>query len=42
MFFTAERKCIVSLPAVAVGLKGGGEARRGFAVLQYTRKHGQA
>jgi hypothetical protein len=41
-FLLRERKCIVSLPAVAVGLKVGGEARGGFAVLQYTRKHGQA
>jgi hypothetical protein len=29
-FLLRERKCIVSLPAVAVGLKGGGEARGGL------------
>ena len=36
MFFTDERKCIVSLPAVAVGLKGGGEAR---GVLPFCNTH---
>ena len=35
-FLLRERKCIVSLPAVAVGLKGDGEAR---GVLPFCNTH---
>jgi len=41
-FLLPNENVLFSLPAVAVGLKGGGEVRGVFAVLQYTRKHGQA